>query len=730
MIMFLTLMLAASAALAATAASTDGPVGLQGYNVDSPTFVEEFSDSLENWDTSFDGWLGSAPALIQDDNTQLESGNAILSVKPEAAGFAVANNGNTDDCDCGYGDISSGLLKSKDSFGEGYYQAEVSTDSKSPFMAAFWLQGTNGEINVMEFVGSMGSEQGKASYWTNYHCFENDDGATTRSDKQAHVPSSNTQYASVTKYAVDWHGDKLDFYVNGAKIRSASASCLIGQQMNIILSHEANEEFGGVNEDPTSLATEHKMRVGSVKFWAYSEDNTNAPPTGSISGFSLVAADSKGLFVKGNGYLGNPIPRVATAKECAERCSDEACKGISYGAERKLCQLHTAVGMSGLFKANGWVLYKRNTDTATTAPPTAPGKDKNCDDLGWPEVDNVCASRKVQGDCSGTDPMTLPTFEQAEARCESVGARLCTAEEVRLFGTNADFAKFLSSASAHPSSACNGWEKWQKVWVSGGECDPGQAMGSNANGASKCIDKSSTTQHYGQCCLTNTDKKFCEDADEFTRGKYTRSVTINGEAVCARSNFGYVSPSITKKQCKFSSQEVSEKFCQDLGGDLCTLEMMQGDFVEEGNRLHYLGNGVTKDDTGSFGVNSKDKSNFWRFTKDLMEDKSNGGCGTSTAMTWIKNTKEWGEKQDFVPVQSSAEENDTDLLCNTDKYNHNPSKSERARASGFFRPATKRIGYMRKGPQGKEIKKAYLCTYKGDESRANSKKLTTCCFKK
>lgn len=732
--MLATLKMAALAAAAATAVSADGPVGLPGYNPSAPTFTEDFSGSLSNWERSFDGWLGAAPALIQDANVQATGGNAVISVKPEAAGFGAANNGNADDCDCGYGDISSGLLKSKATFGEGYYQAEVSTDSQSPFMAAFWLQGTKGEINVMEFVGAMGSAGGSASYWTNYHCFEEDGGAATVSDKEPYTPASASQYASVTTYAVDWHGDTLDFYADGSKIRSASAACLVGEQMNIILSHEANEEFGGVNTDPASLAEQHDMRVGSVKFWAYSDKTTTATteaPPAEVSGFTLVGADRKGLFVKGNGYLGETGEGVATAAECAQRCSAPACKGFSHRASTQQCQLYTAAGMAGAYNAPpgtvGWNLYKIIEAPATTAAPNAA---ENCDDLGWPAVDNVCASRKVNGDCSHTDDSkTLPTFEQAEERCASVGARLCTADEVKLFGGNADFAKFLSRASDHPSSACAGWKKWQKVWTSGGSCGAGQAYGSNANGAGSCADKASTSAHYGQCCKTNTKKKFCEDADEFTRGKYSRSTTIGGVTVCARSNFGYVSASKTHKQCKYAGHDDAEEFCQAQGGDLCTLEMMHGDAVESGRKMHYLGNGVTKDDTVSFGVKSSDKTNFWRFTKDLLEENPDG-CGTSTALTWLKNGNKWGERQKFSPVGSSSEANPTDLLCNTDQYNHNSKKSANARATGFFRPLTKRMGYLRKGYDGKEIKKSHRCAYKGVESNTKSRKLTTCCFKR
>lgn len=55
-------------------------------------------------------------------------------------------------------------------------------------------------------------------------------------------------------YGVDWRGDKLTFYADGAPIRQASASCLVGQEMTVIFSHEPNAAFDGNNAGENSLS--------------------------------------------------------------------------------------------------------------------------------------------------------------------------------------------------------------------------------------------------------------------------------------------------------------------------------------------------------------------------------------------------------------------------------------------------------------------------------------------
>ena len=632
----------AALAVAARPVAAAPPAGYSG----SPTFSEDFSGGLgARWHTTFAGWKGSAPATIMGYNAYVDGTEGVLRVQREASGFAdsTAAADGSGGCNCGFGDVSSAVLKSTAKFGEGYYEATIKTDGASPFMAAFWLQGTKGEINVMEFVGAMKAAADQPAYWTNAHCFEESDGQTTATMKQPFAPGAGfTGPSAYHKFGVDWSKDTLSFYVDGAKVRSAKAACLVGEQMNIILSHETNPKFDGeetgFNANPSLLSKPELMRVQSVQHWGHSK-------------------------------------RVAS-----------------------------------------------------------------CASLGWPAVDNTCSARRMAGDCSQTDAMT--TLAAAKQRCSDVGARLCSMAEVKRFGVDATFRKFLSDVAGHGSTACAKWGKWQKVWSSedgtadGTGCAAGQAHIVNPNGREQCVD-AATESGFGQCCLTNPDavKAYCEDADEYTRGKYTRSTTINGETVCARSNFGVISTyTAAKKQCKYVTHGDAEQFCQAQGGDLCTLEMMQGDAREVKGKMvpGVVGNGVTKDDTAAYGQKRLSEA-FWMKNDDLMENQDEGGCGTQKSAVWLKNSDAaFGEYKPFSRVADAATPNPTDVLCNTDKGNHDATKSERQRDIGYYRPYTKRQGYMRKNFEGKKIAKAYTCGYMGSPKQhmAKSRKLAVCCFKK
>ena len=364
------------------------------------------------------------------------------------------------------------------------------------------------------------------------------------------------------------------------------------------------------------------------------------------------------------------------------------------------------------------------TTTDATNKATA---DASCKSLSWNAVDNVCTARKIKGTCR-----SATTFQDAQSACTAVGARLCTTAEVKVFGTNADFAEFLSDSSR--PSGCSSWSKQQKVWVSdqpaAGDCPSGQANTANPFAATACQAASASAGHV-QCCLTNPVKTFCEDADEYTKKKYSRSVTINGETVCARSNFGYVSKSKTAKTCKFDTHDNAEQFCQSRGGDLCTLDWFLGENkIVNGNTLPYMkGNGVTKDDTATYGVPAK-KPGSWKTTGDLLETAPDG-CGTRNSLAWIKNSRTYGVYQPFTAVPNAGVDNPTDILCNDFKTgNHKSTLSTSGKATGFYRPLTKRQGYIRKNSKGQKVVKTYKCGFKGSLAKKTSTKLTVCCFKK
>ena len=56
-------------------------------------------------------------------------------------------------------------------YGEGFYELRARTQVGTPFHAAFWLQGTKSEIDVVEFVDKNMADGGNAKYFVNLHWY-------------------------------------------------------------------------------------------------------------------------------------------------------------------------------------------------------------------------------------------------------------------------------------------------------------------------------------------------------------------------------------------------------------------------------------------------------------------------------------------------------------------------------------------------------------------------------
>lgn len=269
------------------------------------------------------------------------------------------------------------------------------------------------------------------------------------------------------------------------------------------------------------------------------------------------------------------------------------------------------------------------------------------------------------------------------------------------------------------------------------------------------VDKTSTA--FTQCCQkeTRANQKVCSAADAHSQGFYTPVSTqeradVPYSKVCARINFGVA----TKKQCLYRTYEEAEEFCVAQGGDLCTLAQLQGDFKGQtasgdmkADGPH--GNGVAIDETLAYGAKKLD-AKFWRNSNvDYFDSASVDTCGTTNSYVWIKNTNQEGVFQKYLAVANRDTLNPTDVLCNdpvtggftaadiNKNHNHKPMQkngvfdaaltASRTKV-GFFRPAVKRRGYMRKNYDGKKIMKEFSCVYKGSPTIGKSKKLTMCCF--
>ena len=167
---------------------------------------------------------------------------------------------------------------SKNTFGYGFYQADIKTIGKTPYDGAFWLQGDNLEINVVEFTMPHvaispliidGNE-----YFSKTHCFDaqNTAGTTTvAGKKEGYTAAFSNEFVT---YGVLYNSSALTFYRNGVAVRTVNPQCLGAEDsLSIGFSHETNPDFGGCNDAGewaskcSSKQADAHIHVANVGYW-------------------------------------------------------------------------------------------------------------------------------------------------------------------------------------------------------------------------------------------------------------------------------------------------------------------------------------------------------------------------------------------------------------------------------------------------------------------------------
>ena len=363
---------------------------------------------------------GAAPAVLKDYNAFRGSeAGAVLRVKNEGANWV--DDQFKDVCDCGYKSLSHGILTSKSKYGEGYYEARMKTSKRSPFMAAFWLQGTKGEINVMEFVGKMRGAGDSKKFWTNFHCFDKADanGDNTISGQEFYDAPDDFHPTDFHTYGVDWQGDTLKFYADGNMIRSASASCLVGEQMTVVFSHEANPAFDGQVAGENSLTlplTEGMlMRVTYFKYWT---------PFTSRSCATLGWMNSINNVCSAVKVKGECLAQVKTDLATAERTC------AAQGA--RLCTRHELrypwAGIADDSTSQGCSAWRKHfkvwaTETTETKKCTNAGQHNILSAVGGtacvnktePQLGQCCFDDPIKKVCDAADTDTVALYSKTTA---------------------------------------------------------------------------------------------------------------------------------------------------------------------------------------------------------------------------------------------------------------------------------------------------------------------------
>ena len=306
---------AATALLAVSAAAQSQPKGSSSV-WNAMTFNDEFntgSDYTANWATDLNGWKGTPPGAFHAPNVQVNFNRLLLKSQWKGSNLENVVDGIDGDCDCGFENIATSMVVSKQRFKYGFFEAKAKGQANTQLMNSFWLQGDHSEINIVEFITSAG----KAT--SDFHCWS--DSGTGVTEGSSELDLANLNLADMQTYGVDWQQDSLAFYVNGKVVRTLAKNVFakdhpecMDESMNIVLSVETSKKHGV----PAKSFGTRTFAIDYVRHWG-----KKAPP-------ATTQAPVKGA--KTCAELGWPVANAAKAgfKEvCAHKFEPRSkCKDL------------------------------------------------------------------------------------------------------------------------------------------------------------------------------------------------------------------------------------------------------------------------------------------------------------------------------------------------------------------------------------------------------------------
>ncbi|MCI0333507.1 MAG: DNRLRE domain-containing protein [Planctomycetes bacterium] len=190
--------------------------------------MKEFSDEFNGttldeakWDTVYKNWTGQDPGMFDSSSVSVADGYLQLDVNLPPAGTLPPNKQyTTASVNTTGGDLGS--LPREVLYG--YFELRAkSMNAKTT--SAFWLFNNTPEnwteIDAMELVYSM-----ERSVPTNLHVIR-ENGVTVSEQfpailtfDDANVPSGETHFNSFHTYGLDWNVNTIDWYIDGALVRS------------------------------------------------------------------------------------------------------------------------------------------------------------------------------------------------------------------------------------------------------------------------------------------------------------------------------------------------------------------------------------------------------------------------------------------------------------------------------------------------------------------------------
>ena len=251
------------------------------------TFYDEFDSSAVNysaWRNSFPWgrWTGGLHYMTDRQNLTVNNHNLNIRIDNDSLTGVVDawdSLGNYTPYSRHF-DYTSGMIYSKKSFLNGYFECRFKVPAVKGLNSAFWLYGPeNSEIDVFEIKGSRPFEGRMSLHWKDTDPLINSSqwGTTAYCDDSTFAEIFQT-------FAVKWMPNELKWYLNDNEIiESAFTYDIRGRHipvdsMNIIVTAEVGTLDG--NPDSTSVFPAY-LYIDYIR--AYSSDTTPAPViTGQI----------------------------------------------------------------------------------------------------------------------------------------------------------------------------------------------------------------------------------------------------------------------------------------------------------------------------------------------------------------------------------------------------------------------------------------------------------------
>ncbi len=244
-------------------------------------FSDEFSSAAidkDVWSTcyywyraSFDGCTNYGNNELQwyrNYQTNIEDGHLVLTAKKEGV-LADARNGEEKYYPYTSGMISTGATKDSSKapiyFRYGYFEAHAYAPEGKGLWSAFWLLPNDEtwppEIDIMEILGDRPNEL-LNTYFVR--------------DSNGNVDKNTSTHSSVNKlagewhtYGLDWQNGRIDWYLDGEKVRSVSSDSVPDEKMILVFNLAVGGDLPGSPDEktvfPSSMLVDY-VRVYDKKY--------------------------------------------------------------------------------------------------------------------------------------------------------------------------------------------------------------------------------------------------------------------------------------------------------------------------------------------------------------------------------------------------------------------------------------------------------------------------------